>query len=128
MRAGHTEGSVDLARLAGMKPAGVICEIIKEDGHMARLPDLREFAVKHSLKLCTIADLIKYRRRREKLVKREIALKLPTASGVFDLFGYSSIVDADLHSRSRLGVSAWKRRLAAPSSKNRCSRECIANV
>jgi 3,4-dihydroxy 2-butanone 4-phosphate synthase / GTP cyclohydrolase II len=97
VRAGHTEGSVDLARLAGMKPAGVICEIIKEDGHMARLPDLREFAKKHGLKMCTIADLIKYRRRREKLVRREIALKLPTASGVFDLFGYSSIVDSDLH-------------------------------
>ncbi len=97
VRAGHTEGSVDLARLAGMKPAGVICEILKEDGHMARLPDLREFVKKHGLKMCTIADLIKYRRQREKLVKREIALKLPTASGKFDLFGYSSIVDSDLH-------------------------------
>jgi 3,4-dihydroxy 2-butanone 4-phosphate synthase / GTP cyclohydrolase II len=97
VRAGHTEGSVDLARLAGLKPAGVICEIIKEDGHMARLPDLREFAAQHGLKMCTIADLIKHRRRREKLVKREIALKLPTALGDFDLFGYSSIVDSDLH-------------------------------
>src|SRR3954452_479548 len=66
VRAGHTEGSVDLARLAGLKPAAVICEIIREDGHMARLPDLREFAAKHGLKMCTIADLINYRRRREK--------------------------------------------------------------
>ncbi len=97
VRAGHTEGSVDLVRLAGFKPAGVICEIIKEDGHMARLPDLRDFAVKHGLKMCTIADLIKYRRRREKLVKREIILKLPTTRGTFDLFAYSSIVDSDLH-------------------------------
>jgi len=97
VRAGHTEGSVDLSRLAGFKSAAVICEIIKEDGHMARLPDLDQFCKQHGLKMCTIADLIKYRRRREKLVKREIALKLPTAHGVFDLYGYSSIVDSDLH-------------------------------
>jgi len=97
VRAGHTEGSVDLARLAGLKPAAVICEVIKEDGHMARLPDLREFSAQHGLKMCTIADLIKYRRRREKLVKREISLKLPTTGGEFDLFGFSSIVDSDLH-------------------------------
>jgi 3,4-dihydroxy 2-butanone 4-phosphate synthase/GTP cyclohydrolase II len=97
VRAGHTEGSVDLARLAGFKSAAVICEIIKEDGHMARLPDLREFCDQHKLKICTIADLIAYRRRREKLIHREVALKLPTASGDFDLFAYSSIVDPDLH-------------------------------
>ena len=97
VRAGHTEGSVDLARLAGLKHAAVICEIVREDGHMARLPDLRDFCRRHNLKMCTIAELIKYRRRREKLVKREIALKLPTAYGTFDLFGYSSLVDADLH-------------------------------
>lgn len=97
VRAGHTEGSVDLARLAGLKPAGVICEVVREDGHMARLPDLKEFCAKHELKMCTIADLIKYRRHREKLVKREIALKLPTAHGTFDLFAYSSLVDQDLH-------------------------------
>jgi len=103
VRAGHTEGSVDLARLAGMKSAAVICEIIKEDGYMARLPDLRDFASKHGLKMCTIADLIKYRRRREKLVKREISLKLPTSRGVFDLFGYSSIVDSDLHLALTIG-------------------------
>ncbi len=97
VRAGHTEGSVDLARLAGLKPAAVICEVIKEDGHMARLGDLREFCQKYGLKMCTIADLIKHRRRREKLIKREIALKLPTDAGEFDLFGYSSIVDSELH-------------------------------
>jgi 3,4-dihydroxy 2-butanone 4-phosphate synthase / GTP cyclohydrolase II len=97
VRAGHTEGSVDFARLAGFKPAAVICEIIKEDGHMARLPDLKEFCKTHGLKMCTIADLIKYRRRREKLIRREINLKLPTVHGTFDLFAYSSIVDSDLH-------------------------------
>jgi 3,4-dihydroxy 2-butanone 4-phosphate synthase / GTP cyclohydrolase II len=97
VRAGHTEGSVDLARMAGLKPAAVICEVVREDGYMARLPDLKEFSAKHGLKMCTIADLIKYRRAREKLVKREIALKLPTAHGTFDLFAFSSIVDQDLH-------------------------------
>jgi 3,4-dihydroxy 2-butanone 4-phosphate synthase/GTP cyclohydrolase II len=97
VRAGHTEGSVDLARLAGLKSAAVICEIVREDGYMARMPDLKEFCAKHDLKMCTIADLIKYRRSREKLVKREIALKLPTPHGAFDLFAYSSLVDQDLH-------------------------------
>jgi 3,4-dihydroxy 2-butanone 4-phosphate synthase / GTP cyclohydrolase II len=103
VRAGHTEGSVDLARLAGLKPAAVICEVIKEDGHMARLPDLREFCARHGLKMCTIADLIEYRRRREKLVRREIHLKLPTDTGVFDLFGYSALVDSDLHLALTIG-------------------------
>jgi 3,4-dihydroxy 2-butanone 4-phosphate synthase/GTP cyclohydrolase II len=103
VRAGHTEGSVDLARLAGFKSAAVICEVVREDGHMARLPDLKEFCAKHDLKMCSIADLIKYRRHREKLVKREIALKLPTAHGTFDLFAYSSIVDQDLHMALTVG-------------------------
>jgi 3,4-dihydroxy 2-butanone 4-phosphate synthase/GTP cyclohydrolase II len=103
VRAGHTEGSVDLARLAGLKPAAVICEVVREDGHMARLPDLKEFCARHGLKMCTIADLIKYRRQREKLVRREIALKLPTAHGTFDLFAYSSIVDQDLHMALTVG-------------------------
>jgi len=103
VRAGHTEGSVDLARLAGLKPAAVICEVVREDGYMARLPDLKEFCARHGLKMCTIAELIKYRRHREKLVKRELALKLPTAHGTFDLFAYSSIVDQDLHMALTVG-------------------------
>lgn len=103
VRAGHTEGSVDLARMAGLKSAAVICEVVREDGYMARLPDLKEFCAKHELKMCTIADLIKYRRHREKLVKREIALKLPTAHGTFDLFAYSSMVDQDLHMALTVG-------------------------
>src|SRR5262249_21275943 len=93
VRAGHTEGSVDLARLAGLKEAAVICEILKEDGHMARLPDLREFCRRHGLKMCTIEDLIKYRRNRERLVRREITVKLPTRHGIFDLIAYTSLVD-----------------------------------
>jgi 3,4-dihydroxy 2-butanone 4-phosphate synthase/GTP cyclohydrolase II len=97
VRAGHTEGSVDLARLAGLKEAGVICEIVKEDGHMARVPDLIEFARRHDLKMCTIEDLIKYRRQREKLIRREVHVELPTAHGDFDLIAYTSVVDPEPH-------------------------------
>ncbi len=103
VRAGHTEGSVDLCRLAGLREVAVICEILNEDGSMARLPDLRGFCEKHAMKMCTIADLIEYRRRREKLIKREIALKLPTEFGVFDLFAYSSMVDHEPHLALALG-------------------------
>src|SRR5215472_15665035 len=88
VRAGHTEGSVDLARLAGLKEAAVICEIVRPDGQMARLPDLREFCLQHDLKMCTIEELIKYRRQRERLVRREVTLKLPTDHGEFDLIAY----------------------------------------
>jgi 3,4-dihydroxy 2-butanone 4-phosphate synthase / GTP cyclohydrolase II len=97
VRAGHTEGSVDLARLAGMKQAAVICEIVREDGYMARLPDLKQFCIQHGLKMCTIAELIRYRRQSERLIRRELSLKLPTQFGDFDLFAYSSIVDSELH-------------------------------
>ncbi len=103
VRAGHTEGSVDLCRLAGLREVAVICEILNEDGSMARLPDLRGFCDKHALKMCTIADLIEYRRRREKLITREIALKLPTDFGTFDLFAYSSLVDQEPHLALALG-------------------------
>ncbi len=97
VRAGHTEGSVDLARLAGYKEAAVICEIVRTDGHMARLPDLRTFCATHGLKMCTIEDLIKYRRRRERLIRRELTLTLPTKFGEFTLFPYSSMVDPEPH-------------------------------
>lgn len=103
VRAGHTEGSVDLARLAGLKHAAVICEIVREDGYMARFPDLVEFCKKHNLKMCSIADLIKYRRSRERLIKRENVLKLPTEYGDFDMFAYSSMVDPELHLALTLG-------------------------
>jgi 3,4-dihydroxy 2-butanone 4-phosphate synthase/GTP cyclohydrolase II len=97
VRAGHTEGSVDLARLAGLKPAAVICEICNSDGTMARLPDLTRFCQEHHLKMCTIEDLIKYRRQRERLIHRELGVKLPTRFGTFDLFAYTSVVDPEPH-------------------------------
>lgn len=97
VRSGHTEGSVDLARLAGLKSAAVICEILNPDGTMARLTDLRQFCAVHGLKMCTIEDLIKYRRHREKLVRREFELKLPTRYGRFDLVVYRSLVDPEPH-------------------------------
>lgn len=93
VRAGHTEASVDLTRLAGLYPAGVICEIMNEDGTMARNPELREFARKHSLKICTIDSLIEYRRTNEKLVDRIVETKLPTEYGEFKLYAYRSQVD-----------------------------------
>lgn len=103
VRAGHTEGSVDLCRLAGLREIAVICEILNEDGTMARIPDLIKFCSEYGLKMCTIADLIEYRRRREKLIRREIALQLPTEYGLFDLFAYSSIVDQEPHLALTLG-------------------------
>ena len=97
VRAGHTEGSVDLARLAGFKQAAIICEVLKPDGHMARLPDLRTFCAQHDLKMCTIEDLINYRRQRERLIRRETTVELPTRFGVFDLIAYTSVVDPEPH-------------------------------
>lgn len=96
-RAGHTEAAVDLTRLAGMKPGGVICEIMREDGDMARLPDLQEFAAKHHLKLIKIEDLIAYRRQHEQLVHLERSVKLPTDHGEFTLKLYYSDFDEKHH-------------------------------
>jgi 3,4-dihydroxy 2-butanone 4-phosphate synthase/GTP cyclohydrolase II len=89
-RAGHTEAAVDLARLAGLYPAGVLCEVVSEDGTMARLPELREFAERHGLTIISIADLIAYRRRSEKLVHRVTQARIPTAEGTFTAVGYES--------------------------------------
>ena len=96
-RAGHTEAAVDLARMCGSTPAAVICEIIKEDGTMARLPDLVEFKNKHGLKLIAIRDLIHYRNEKEKLVKREVEVRMPTDYGVFRAIAYTNAVDAKEH-------------------------------
>ena len=96
-RAGHTEAAVDLSRLAGLPPAGVICEIMKDDGTMARTNDLFAFAERHRLKICTIASLIEYRRRFEKLVKRVVATPLPTAFGLFETILYETSVDERQH-------------------------------
>src|ERR1700744_4071213 len=96
-RTGHTEASVDLARLAGLNPAGVICEIQNEDGSMARGEDLAVYCFKHGLKMITIADLIAYRRRHEKLVERVVSTNLPTSFGDFVAVGYRSLVDNKHH-------------------------------
>ena len=98
VRAGQTEGSVDLARLAGLKPAGVICEIMNDDGTMARMPELREFAVKHKLKIVTVADLVAYRMRKELLVRRAAETVLPTPfGGDFRAIAYENDVDRQNH-------------------------------
>jgi 3,4-dihydroxy 2-butanone 4-phosphate synthase/GTP cyclohydrolase II len=96
-RTGHTEASVDLARLAGLIPAGVICEIQNEDGTMARADDLAAYCHKHNLKMVTIADLIAYRRRHDKLVERVVSTTLPTGFGDFMAVGYRSLVDDKHH-------------------------------
>jgi 3,4-dihydroxy 2-butanone 4-phosphate synthase / GTP cyclohydrolase II len=97
VRAGHTEAAVDLSKLAGLYPAGVICEIMNEDGTMARVPELKDYIKKHNLKLITIADLITYRRRHEKLVERVSEVKLPTRYGVFKAFGYRDKITLEEH-------------------------------
>lgn len=96
-RAGHTETAVDLAKMAGLYPAGVICEIMNEDGTMARIPELVEFAQIHNLKIITVADLIQYRRRNEQLVRRIDTAKLPTKYGEFTAVAYESILDKKGH-------------------------------
>jgi 3,4-dihydroxy 2-butanone 4-phosphate synthase/GTP cyclohydrolase II len=96
-RSGHTEAVVDLARLAGCRPIGVLCEIMNDDGTMARLPQLIKFARKHKLKICTIEALIKHRREREKLVERVEVVKMPTEYGEFDLYLYRSTLDGQHH-------------------------------
>ena len=96
-RAGHTEASVDLARLAGLFPAGVICEIMNEDGTMARVPQLMKIKEEHGLKMITVEDLIRYRRRNEKLVRKVAEVKMPTALGTFRAIGYESIIDGKCH-------------------------------
>ena len=108
-RAGHLKAAVDLAKLADRRAIGIVCEIMSEDGSTLRLPELKRFAIKHKLKLCTIADLIHYRRTRtEKLVQRVEVVKLPTAYGDFDLYLYRS----------------ESRRPASPRAcKGRCGRE-----
>ena len=96
-RAGHTEAAVDLARMAGLQPAGVLCEILHDDGTMARLPELMEFKKKHGLRICTIKSLIAHRRVKEKLIEREQVVKLPTDYGDFDLHLYHSKLDGAHH-------------------------------
>ena len=97
VRTGHTEGIVDLCRMAGMQTTGVICEVLNDDGTMARVPDLKKFAQTHGLKMTSIAEIIEYRRLHEKLIERRVSLKLPTQYGEFDVHLYRSVVDKDPH-------------------------------
>ncbi len=97
VRAGHTEAAVDLMRLSGLYPAGVICEIMNDDGSMARLPQLIDFSKSHNLKICSIANLIEYRRRSEKLIERAAETLLPTESGTYKLILYRDLISKQIH-------------------------------
>lgn len=119
-RAGHTEAAVDLVQLAGCRRIGVICEIMNDDGTMARLPALLKFARKHRLKICSIADLIQFRRAREKLVERVEVVKLPTEYGDFDLYLYRSKLDGRDHLALVCGEVAGKRNVLV-----RVHSECL---
>jgi 3,4-dihydroxy 2-butanone 4-phosphate synthase/GTP cyclohydrolase II len=96
-RAGHTEAAVDLARMAGLYPAGVLCELVNEDGSMSRVPDLVPFAKEHGLVMTSIADLIRYRRQNEKLVRRIGEARIPTQWGDFSCYAYESLLDGEQH-------------------------------
>jgi 3,4-dihydroxy 2-butanone 4-phosphate synthase/GTP cyclohydrolase II len=104
VRAGHTEAIVDLCRLAGLRPAGVICEVTKPDGELARVPELTTFCEKHGIKLGCIADLVEYRRRRERLIERVAVANLPTQHGNFDCHTYRSLVDGRTHVALTVGI------------------------
>src|SRR5205085_12051413 len=121
VRAGHTEACCDLARLAGLAPAAVLCEIMREDGAMARLPDLLHFAAEHGLKIGTIADLIEYRSRNESLVQRTLERDIETAWGRFRLVAYRGLALGCIHLALVLGMPARERetlvRVHAPPSR-----------
>ncbi len=103
VRAGQTEGAVDLARIAGLKPMGVICEIMNEDGTMARADDLEVFCATHELKMCSVADIIRHRLQTEHLIERAVEIDLPLAAGEFHVIAYTSVVDPEPHLAMCLG-------------------------
>jgi len=109
VRTGQTEGSVDLCRLAGLRPMGVICEIMRADGTMARMPALEEFAEKHDVKICSVADIIGYRRQHEKMVERIVTVPLPTIYGDFLAHAYNSTIDDHEHLALTLGLPEPRR-------------------
>ncbi len=119
-RTGHTEAAVDLARLAGLRPAGVICEIMNDDGKMARLDSLLEFKNKHNLKICSVADIVAYRRKTEKLVERVETVNFPNKHGDFKLHLYRSLVDNSTHLALTCGDVAGKE-----SVLTRVHSECL---
>jgi 3,4-dihydroxy 2-butanone 4-phosphate synthase / GTP cyclohydrolase II len=120
IRAGHTEAAVDLSKLAGLYPAGVICEILNENGTMARVPQLFAFAKRHNLGIITIKDLIAYRRKTEKLISRAVTVRFPTRFGEFKLFGYQTTVDDQYHLALVKGDVAGK-----PNVLVRVHSECL---
>jgi 3,4-dihydroxy 2-butanone 4-phosphate synthase/GTP cyclohydrolase II len=119
-RAGHTEAAVDLVKLADCRPIGVICEIMSDDGSMARLPELIKFSKKHRLKICTIADLIHSRRTREKLIERVETVHMPTDYGNFELYLYRSKIDGQHHLALVCGEVAGKKNVLV-----RVHSECL---
>ena len=119
-RTGHTEASVDLCRLAGLAPVGVICEVMRDDGQMARLPDLVPFARRHGLRILTVASLVEYRRRRETFVAREATASLPTAFGAFTVHAYRDTITGDCHLALVRGDPA-----TAPAPLVRVHSECL---
>jgi 3,4-dihydroxy 2-butanone 4-phosphate synthase/GTP cyclohydrolase II len=126
VRAGQTEGAVDLIRLADLKPAGVICEIMNEDGSMARVPELLKFCEKHNLKIASIAKLIEYRLQRESQIKRFECVNLPTDYGEFTLIGYESINSAEPHLALCKGNSM--KTANQSNTMSLCWYACIRNV
>jgi len=125
VRAGQTEGAVDLARMAGLKPAGVICEIMNDDGTMARVPDLKKFCATYKLKLVTVAAIIDYRRRKEKLVQRVATTGLPTRHGRWQMIAYESLVDPLPHMALVMGDVTTADRPDAPPVLVRMHSECL---
>jgi len=119
-RTGQTEAGVDLARLAGLNPAAVICEIMNDDGTMARVPDLIPYAGEHGLRIVTVADLIKYRRRNEKLIRRAATVAMPTKYGDFKAVGYESVIDRGHHVAIVKGDVAGKKNVLV-----RVHSECL---
>lgn len=117
VRAGHTEAAIDLARGAGLYPAGVICEIMNDDGSMSRLPQLKDFAKQHNLKMCSIAGLIEYRRRSEKLVVRLSEAKLPTEFGTYKLILYQDLISRRVHTAMVMGEPAQESTLVRVHSE-----------
>ena len=127
-RSGHTEASIDLARLAGFPPAGVLVEIMNEDGTMARLPQLKEIAKKFKLKLISIRDLIEYRLKEETLIKEQIRVQLPTKYGHFELIAYEQINTGEIHMAMKKGH--WQKdegnqQRATHRQSSKCYREII---
>ncbi len=122
VRAGHTEASADLARIAGLKPAAVICEIMQSDGHMARMNELVEFSRKHNIAMATIADLISYRLKKESFVKKEASTTIPTEYGTFDAFVYVNELDGSQHFALTMGKVE-----NSPETLVRVHSECLTS-